>query len=548
MRCLGSPRRPAFWTPLLISLCLVSVPALAEHRYYSGWHDSSQSLTANPVTFGTVQVGSTLVQPLAITNSGRSSLNITQVTVSGTGFLFAGPNLPIALSPQQTVTVSISFSPQTAGTFSGSATVYGYVSWGSRKSYRTVTVALSGTGNGTTANPGYLTAPSSLNLGSANVGSTVTKTLTVSNTGGTSLHISSATVSGSGYLASGLTLPYTLPAGSSANFSVAFTPTAAGTDNATLTLASDASNPSVPVALTGSGMSTATPGYLSAPASMSLGSVNLGSTVTKTLTISNTGGTTLKISSASVSGSGYLASGLTFPYSLAAGSTASLSVTFTPTAAGTDNATLTLASDASDPSVAVALTGSGTSVSYGTLGVTPGSMSFGSVTIGTTQVQNGSVTASGGSLTLSSASSSNSAFTVGGLTLPMTLAAGQSVPFTVTFAPKTSGAATSNLSFFTSNSTSATETASGSGATMQHTVNLSWNASTSTSVSGYNVYRGTSATGPYSRLNAALNPSMNFSDSTVQSGTTYYYVTTAVDSTGVESSYSNQVQAVVPFP
>jgi fibronectin type 3 domain-containing protein len=41
---------------------------------------------------------------------------------------------------------------------------------------------------------------------------------------------------------------------------------------------------------------------------------------------------------------------------------------------------------------------------------------------------------------------------------------------------------------------------------------------------------------------------MNYSDSSVQSGTTYFYVTTAVDSSGTESSYSNQVQAVVPFP
>jgi hypothetical protein len=41
---------------------------------------------------------------------------------------------------------------------------------------------------------------------------------------------------------------------------------------------------------------------------------------------------------------------------------------------------------------------------------------------------------------------------------------------------------------------------------------------------------------------------MNYSDSTVQSGQTYYYVTTAVSSTGTESAYSNQVTAVVPFP
>ena len=545
MRCLGSPRRPGFWTPLLISFCLLSLSAQALH---SDWRDSSsQSLTAIPVNFGTVQVGSTLVQPLAITNGGRSTVSITRVTVSGTGFLFAGPNLPISVSPRQTVTISISFTPQAAGTSSGSATIYDYVS-GGRKGYRTVTVALSGTGNVTTSNPGYLSAPSSMNLGSVNVGSTVTKTLTVSNTGGSSVKISGATVSGAGYLAGGMNFPYTLPAGTSTNLSVAFTPTTSGTMNATLYIASDASDPSVPIALTGSGTSTSTPGYLSSPSTMNLGSVNVGSTVTKTLTVSNTGGSSLNISGATVSGVGYLASGMNFPYTLAAGSSANLSVSFTPATSGTVNATLYVASDASDPSVAVALTGSGTSVTSGTLGVTPGSMSFGSVTIGTTQTQNGSVTANGGSLTLSSASSSNSAFTLGGLTLPLTLTAGQSVPFTVTFAPKTAGAASSNLSFFTSNNTSAAATASGSGATVQHTVNLSWNASSSTSVSGYNVYRGTAASGPYSKINAALNPSMNYSDGTVQSGTTYYYVTTAVDSSGTESSYSNQVQAVVPFP
>jgi hypothetical protein len=197
--------------------------------------------------------------------------------------------------------------------------------------------------------------------------------------------------------------------------------------------------------------------------------------------------------------------------------------------------------------VSVSLTGSGTTAS-GSLSVTPGSISFGSVTIGSSQSQNGNLTASGGSVTLSSTSSSNSAFSLVGLTMPLTLTAGQSVPYTLTFAPTASGAASANISFFSSNANSVVATASGSGATIQHIVNLSWNASTSTSVSGYNVYRGTSSAGPYSKINAALDSSMNYSDSTVQSGMTYYYVTTAVDSSGTESSYSNLAQAVVPFP
>jgi len=78
-----------------------------------------------------------------------------------------------------------------------------------------------------------------------------------------------------------------------------------------------------------------------------------------------------------------------------------------------------------------------------------------------------------------------------------------------------------------------------------HSVALSWNASTST-VPGYNIYRNTLSGGTYVRINSSPVVGLNYTDSTVQSGTTYYYVTTAVDSTGVESVNSNQVSAAIP--
>jgi fibronectin type 3 domain-containing protein len=81
----------------------------------------------------------------------------------------------------------------------------------------------------------------------------------------------------------------------------------------------------------------------------------------------------------------------------------------------------------------------------------------------------------------------------------------------------------------------------------QHSVALSWNASTST-VSGYNVYRGSASGGPYAKISPALYASTTYSDVSVQAGQTYYYVVTAVDGTGAESPYSNQVQAVIPTP
>ena len=85
-------------------------------------------------------------------------------------------------------------------------------------------------------------------------------------------------------------------------------------------------------------------------------------------------------------------------------------------------------------------------------------------------------------------------------------------------------------------------------ATSSHSVNLSWKASTSSTVSGYKVYRSTKSGGPYALLNSAPVTSTLYTDLTVASGTTYYYVVTAVESSGTESSYSNQATAVVPTP
>ena len=75
---------------------------------------------------------------------------------------------------------------------------------------------------------------------------------------------------------------------------------------------------------------------------------------------------------------------------------------------------------------------------------------------------------------------------------------------------------------------------------------VAWNPSSS-SVVGYNVYRGTNTGGPYSQVNT-MNASTIYTDNSVQAGQTYFYVTTAVDGTGKESPYSNQTQAAVPTP
>lgn len=78
-----------------------------------------------------------------------------------------------------------------------------------------------------------------------------------------------------------------------------------------------------------------------------------------------------------------------------------------------------------------------------------------------------------------------------------------------------------------------------------HSVSLSWTASTST-VSGYNVYRSTVSGSGFGKLNSSILSGLTFSDTSVQAGITYFYVATAVDSGGDESANSNQVSATIP--
>jgi len=79
-----------------------------------------------------------------------------------------------------------------------------------------------------------------------------------------------------------------------------------------------------------------------------------------------------------------------------------------------------------------------------------------------------------------------------------------------------------------------------------HSVALTWNASTSPTVAGYNIYRSTVSGSSYAKINSLLNPGLSYTDATVQNAKTYYYVTTAVDASGGESGFSNEVSTVIP--
>jgi hypothetical protein len=81
-----------------------------------------------------------------------------------------------------------------------------------------------------------------------------------------------------------------------------------------------------------------------------------------------------------------------------------------------------------------------------------------------------------------------------------------------------------------------------------HSASLTWVASPTTGVIGYNVYRGTVSGGPYTLLNATPVSAVTYPDTTVLGGQTYYYVVRAVGSGNTLSVPSNEIAAVVPSP
>ncbi len=409
--------------------------------------------------------------------------------------------------------------------------------------------------------------PSSVNFSNVPVGIVATQPLVLGNSGQSTVTVSQATVSGSGFSLRGPNLPLSLSAGQQAVFSVTFIPRSSGSTTGTLSVQSSndrygkrnrTRTTTTTVLLVGMSTTPAAapaaalapvnppPGSLVAnPGSLVFPTVQVGTSQTQYATLTNTGGSSVTITGAAIAGTGFTSTGMATPLTLTVGQSVTFSVTFAPVSGGSASGGISISSDASTPMLNLSLAGTG--AAQGQLVVTPASTDFGTVTVGTSQVQRATLTASGSSVTISSASVTSREFSLSGIALPLTLAPGQSAPFTLGFAPQNSGTASATISFATNAANSVAENLTGTGAAPpQHTVNLSWNDVSGTAT--YNVYRGNAPGGPYTKINPAPNPATTYADNSVQGGQVYYYVTTAVDGSGAQSGYSNVIQAVIPTP
>lgn len=492
------------------------------------------SLSTTSLNFGNVLVNGSNTLAVTLKNNGQADLNISQIALSGTAYSTSGITAPFTLPAGQSTALQATFSPTASGSVSGSIVIT------SNATNSTATIGLSGTG--TAATYTMALAPASVSFGNVNVGSSASQNIQLSNTGNSSVTVTQVTASGQGVSVSGVATPFNLAPSQSATLSVTFSPSAAGTASGSVTVTNN-DGVSTVAAVTGAG---AQAGLSVTPASASFGTVIQGNTNSQTIQLKNSGNANLTISQATVTGSGFSLSGLSLPMTLTPGQSGTFNVQYSPQSTGSANGTVSIVSNAPNSTATVSLSGSGAAATY-TLTLNPGNLSFGSVTTGSSASQSFTVKNTGNSnVSISGITSTGAGYSITSGSGALTLSPNQSTSVSVQFAPTASGSASGNVTV-ASNATGTNNVAlSGTGAAqVQHSAALSWGSSGS-SISGYNVYRSTMSGSSYVRINSSLIGGVSYSDASVQSGQTYYYVATAVDSSGNESAFSNEVAAAVP--
>ena len=302
------------------------------------------------------------------------------------------------------------------------------------------------------------------------------------------------------------------------------------------------------VSLSGAATTTPTAALTATPSSITFGDVVVGTESTQTIRLTNSGTANATVSGVTPSVAAVSVSGLTVPMTLAPGASANFTAVFKPTAASSVSGNITVTSNATDASMPITLTGTGEAAVL-QLTASPTSISFGNASTGSTNAKQVTVTNTGNeSATISSVTVAGTGFSLGSSGTGVTLNPGQSQTYTVDFNPTAAATDTGTLSIASNAPNSPMKVGlSGTGvsASTSHSVALSWNPSTST-VAGYFVYRSSQPSGPYAKMNSSAESSTSYSDSTVANGQVYYYVVTAVNSSNIESAYSNQVSVTIP--
>jgi Cep192 domain 4/HYDIN/CFA65/VesB-like, Ig-like domain len=423
-----------------------------------GQQNTSPALTlsAPSLNFGDVQMGANAVLQLTLTSSGTAPVTISSATIAGQQFQVTSvaypagvSGWPATLNPGEQVVLSITFAPDAVNSFTGDLALASDASGG------TANVPLSGNGVAVPA-PNLTLSATSINFGQAQIGTKVTRSLTLTSSGNAPLDINTITIAGAPFSIGTLSLPATLQPGQQLTVNVTYEPTTVEADAGTLTVASNDPSGPATVSLGGNGTAVPTPQLTVSPTAVNFGNTPVNVPVTQPVTLTSTGTAAVTISAATVSGAGFSVSGATFPVTLNPNQTLTLQVQFDPTTAGAATGQLTIDSTTGG-SANVTLTGTGTVTTTPQLTVGANSLSFGNVTVNSSATLPLTLTSSGTApLTINAATLSGASFADSGVTFPLTLNPTQAVTLQVQFDPTAAGSVTGQLTITSNSSTGAT--------------------------------------------------------------------------------------------
>jgi hypothetical protein len=394
------------------------------------------------LNFGSVNVGApSSVMTATMVNAGTAAITITSITTTGdySQTNTCGTSLAVGSSCSITVT----FTPKAVGTRTGTLTIKDSDTTGQQK------VTLTGVGLGI---PIVTLTPTSLSFPDTTVGiSSTPLKVTLKNSGSATLSIASITFTGINItdFSQTNTCGSSVGIGVTCTISVTFTPQNSGARSASMLLTDNASPTTQTVTLSGNGLSAS---VSVSPTSLNFGNqqVGVGSTA-QVVTMTNTGTGAVLISSITLGGTnpGDYSETSTCPISpktLGAGANCTVNVTFKPTTTGLRSATLSFTDNALNSPQSVNLVGTGVSP---TVKLTPTSMNFGNVAVGTSSSSKAATLQNIGSVNVSITSVSITGTNPGDYsdtsTCGATLAPGASCTINVTFKPTTTGTRNATL-------------------------------------------------------------------------------------------------------
>ncbi len=441
--------------------------------------DATTQLTSPtaPILIGSALTGSTTspaYTTLSIKNNGAATLNVSSIVASSGFTLVTSPASVTSIAPNGTVTFTVTATPAAVGANTGTITIAS-----NDPTTASFIINLTATGllspqvmvvkDGTTtlatsASPAILVGTAV----STNSAAAYTS-LTITNTGGTALGITSITGSAGFAVTTTPAAPTSIAANGTLTLNVIATPASLGANAGTITIVSDDPNAlSFVINVTATGTSGPTPVLVvqdgttqittnSTGILVGTSAINTPAAPYTTFTINNTGTADLNLTSLAVTSGAtvFMLSNLpTMPAVIAAGGSATFTVTATPSAVGTNNlGTITISTD--DPttgSFILNVTATGNPAATSELQVLNGTdivltnnaaISLGSAVVNNpgTPYTNFSIKNNGTApLTLNNITGT-SVYVVSAIsqTLPATIAAGASVTFTVTGTPTVSG-------------------------------------------------------------------------------------------------------------